>query len=100
MYITVVFGNSIFGIFPDCIQKLITKFKDQQSIIEECCDKLYYFLAHQARKVYLSNQYKARLARLDKDGAILVCDYKMRILPKSARETKEEFFGKIGRAHV
>jgi len=33
---------------------------------------------------------------LDNKGAILICDYKMHILPKSARETKEQFFGKRG----
>jgi hypothetical protein len=59
-------------------------------------NKLYYFLAHQARKVHLNNQFKAKLLELDDNGAILVCDYKMRILPKSARETKEQFFGKCG----
>jgi hypothetical protein len=62
-----------------------------QTIIEESQNKLYYFLA---RKVYLSSQLKAKLLELDYDSAILVCDYKMRNLPKSARETKEQFFGK------
>jgi hypothetical protein len=32
--------------------------------------------------------------QLNKNGAIIVVDYKMRILPKSAHETKEQFFGK------
>jgi hypothetical protein len=64
--------------------------------IEEKKDKLNYFLAHQARKVYLNSQFKAQLSKLDNNGAIFVCDYKMRILPKSARETKEQFFGKRG----
>jgi len=36
------------------------------------------------------------LANLDEDGALFVVDYKMRILPKSSRETKAEFFGKRG----
>ncbi|CAB4435616.1 unnamed protein product [Rhizophagus irregularis] len=70
--------------------------EDFQPTIEESRNKIYYFLAHQARKVYLNNQFKAKLSELDDDGAILVCDYKMRILPKSARETKEQFFGKRG----
>ncbi|GES74920.1 hypothetical protein GLOIN_2v1535567 [Rhizophagus clarus] len=67
-----------------------------RTIIEESRNKLCYFLAHQARKVYLNNQFKAKLLELDDDGVILVCDYKMRILPKSACETKEQFFGKRG----
>ncbi|RHZ85699.1 hypothetical protein Glove_62g33 [Diversispora epigaea] len=33
---------------------------------------------------------------LDDNSAIMICDYKMRVLPKSARETKSEFFGKRG----
>jgi len=78
------------------IKNFMSKFEEQKSTIEECRDKLYYFLAHQARKVYLNNQLKSRLAKLDNNGAILICDYKMRILPKSARETKEKFFGKHG----
>jgi len=37
------------------IQNFINKFEEQRSAIEECCDNLYYFLAHQARKVYLNS---------------------------------------------
>jgi len=33
---------------------------------------------------------------LDEKGAIIIVDYKMKILPKSARETKSAFFGKKG----
>ncbi len=65
-----------------------------RSIIEESQNKLHYFLAHQVRKVYLNNQFKAKLLELDNNGVILICDYKMRILPKCAHETKENFFGK------
>src|SRR5207302_1211196 len=36
------------------------------------------------------------LLELDNDGALLIVDYEMRILPKTARETKAEFFGKRG----
>ena len=64
--------------------------------IEESRNKLYYFLAHQTRKVHLNNQYKVKLLELNNNGAILVCDYKMRILPKSACKTKKQFFGKRG----
>lgn len=79
------------------IEKLITIFPEHlRATVEESKNKLYYFLAHQARKFYLNNQFKAKLLELDEDGAILICDYKMRILPKSVRETKEKFFGKRG----
>src|SRR5579859_6889182 len=70
--------------------------KSFQATIKESQNKLYYFLAHQARKVYLNNQFKAKLLEIDNEGAILVCDYKMQILLKSARETKEQFFRKRG----
>ena len=33
---------------------------------------------------------------LDEKGAMILADYKMKILPKSAREQKQEFFGKRG----
>ena len=75
---------------------IITLLENFWVIIEESRDKLYYFLAYQARKVYLNNQFKAKLLELDNNGAILICDYKIRILPKSIRETKEQFFGKWG----
>ena len=78
------------------IDRLATILPESLQTIEESQNKLCYFLAHQARKVHLNNQFKTKLLELDKDGAILVCDYKMRILPKSARETKEQFFGKRG----
>jgi len=42
----------------------------------------------------LSAQLNAHLAQLDNDGALIIVDYKMRILPQKARETKKEFFGK------
>src|SRR5581483_2193633 len=51
---------------------------------------------HQTRKVFLNAQVQANLLELNGDGAVLIVDYKMRILPKSARESKSEFFGKKG----
>jgi len=44
----------------------------------------------------LNAQFNVALLDLNEDGAILVIDYKMKILPKIARETKQEFFGKKG----
>jgi hypothetical protein len=67
-----------------------------KNILEDAQDKLIYYLSHQTRKVYLNFQFTFNLRELDYDGAVLLVDYKMRILPKSARETKEEFFGKKG----
>lgn len=69
---------------------------EQKANLDQIKEQLKYYLSHQVRKVYLNAQFKSSLAQLDKDGAIIVVDYKMRILPKSARETKEQFFGKRG----
>jgi len=33
---------------------------------------------------------------LDERGAVFLVDYKMKILPQSARETKQDFYGKKG----
>ncbi|GBC15681.2 hypothetical protein GLOIN_2v1767205 [Rhizophagus irregularis DAOM 181602=DAOM 197198] len=70
--------------------------EDQAAFLEEIKEHLQYFLAHTTRKVYLNAQFKATLANLDENGALFIADYKMRILPRSARETKAEFFGKRG----
>ena len=53
-------------------------------------------MAHHARKIYLNAQFNAQFAQLDFDGAIIIVDYKMKILPQKARETKNEWFGKRG----
>ncbi|RHZ49465.1 hypothetical protein Glove_520g3 [Diversispora epigaea] len=63
---------------------------------QEYQNRILYYLAHQTRKVYLNAQFNAALLALDENGAILVVDYKMKILSKTARETKQEFFGKKG----
>ena len=46
--------------------------------------------------MYLNAQFKASLLELDDNGALMVADYKMKVIRKSARETKEEFFGEFG----
>ncbi|RHZ76219.1 hypothetical protein Glove_200g8 [Diversispora epigaea] len=53
-------------------------------------------MSHHVRKSYLNAQLNSKLLQLDLDGALLIVDYKIKILPKSARETKSEFFGKRG----
>ncbi|RHZ61417.1 hypothetical protein Glove_347g12 [Diversispora epigaea] len=47
-------------------------------------------------KVYLNSQFNANLLELNKKGALIIVDYKVKILSKSSRETKEQFFGKKG----
>ena len=53
--------------------------------IQELQDRILYYLTHQTRKTYLNAQFNAALLDLNEDGAILVVDYKMKILPKTAR---------------
>ncbi|RHZ80645.1 hypothetical protein Glove_134g145 [Diversispora epigaea] len=64
--------------------------------IVENREKLQYYWAHQVHKTYLNAQFNANLLLLDEKGAIIIVDYKMKILPKSAREVKSDFFGKSG----
>ena len=67
---------------------------DVHEEIRELKDQIFYYLSHKARKVYLNAQVNANLLDLDEKGAVIIVDYKMKILPKSARETKNAFFGK------
>lgn len=53
-------------------------------------------MAHHDRKTYLNIHVRKNLEELDNEGALIIVDYKMRILPQNARETKAEFFGKRG----
>ncbi|RHZ49682.1 hypothetical protein Glove_518g18 [Diversispora epigaea] len=85
--------KQLFIVFQHLEQNLSS---EHQQILEESKEKFTYFLAHQAWKKYLNSQYKAQLLDLNEDGAIMIADYKMKILPKSAREKKQEFFGKRG----
>ena len=64
--------------------------------IIEYQEQLTCYLAHQMRKAYLNAQFNAILRELDSDndGAIIIIDYKMRILPATFWETKSKFFGK------
>lgn len=71
-------------------------FPDHSEKIKEYEEKLFYYISHQLRKIYLNSQYNAELRKLTSDGAVLICDYKMKVLPRSSRETKQGFFGKEG----
>lgn len=77
-------------------QQILEIIPDEESKIIELREKLQHYWAHQVRKTYLNAQVNAALLRLDKDGAVIIADYKMKILPQSAREVKSDFFGKKG----
>ncbi|RHZ65038.1 hypothetical protein Glove_319g71 [Diversispora epigaea] len=67
-----------------CLPFAFESIVKEKQLLENKKEKLLHYLAHQARKTYLNAQVQANLLKLDKDGAILIVDYKMRILPKSA----------------
>ncbi|RHZ81201.1 hypothetical protein Glove_123g95 [Diversispora epigaea] len=64
--------------------------------LNEYQEKLICYLAYQTRKSYLNTQFNSILYELDNYDAIIIVDYRMRILPAIARETKSEFFRKRG----
>ena len=87
--------DKLFDLFENLINKLDTTYYTKLS---ECQNQLTCYLAHQTRKKYLNAQFNSTLQELELEdfGAVIVVDYKMRILPATARETKSQFFGKRG----
>lgn len=67
---------------------------DQHENLDGYQKQLIAFMSHHARKIYLNAQLPATLSQLDDEEALMIVDYKMRINPKKARETKDEWFGK------
>lgn len=85
--------DEIFRFFADIEENTSNNIHEE---ISELKDQLFYYLSHQTRKAFLNAQINANLLDLDEKGAIIIVDYKMKILPKSSRETKSSFFGKKG----
>ncbi|UZO02042.1 uncharacterized protein OCT59_020540 [Rhizophagus irregularis] len=87
--------DEIFTLFKDLTNRLDPIHHPK---LLEYQEQLVCYLAHQTtRKAYLNLEFNSTLRQLDNYGAIIVVDYKMRILPATSRETKSEFFGKRGR---
>src|SRR5438874_7007100 len=71
-------------------RQLQSDFDESYSVIlDEACDKLRYYFSYQTCKVYLNSQFSVSLQEFDKNGALIIVDYKMRVLSKSAQETKD-----------
>ncbi|RHZ77854.1 hypothetical protein Glove_170g35 [Diversispora epigaea] len=85
--------QELFQFFQDLKINLNISYYEE---ILEYQNRILYYLVHQTCKIYLNTQFNAVLLALDKEGAILVVDYKIKILFKIARETKQEFFEKKG----
>ncbi|RHZ68667.1 hypothetical protein Glove_294g61 [Diversispora epigaea] len=100
------FGNCTENHNQTCneCQELFSLFENIRSYIdstnyeelEDLKNHLLYYLAHQTRKVYLNTQFNVNLLELDEKTVLILVDYKMKILPKTARETKNDWFGKKG----
>ncbi|RIB03684.1 hypothetical protein C2G38_2224350 [Gigaspora rosea] len=85
--------DELFTLFKNLKTNIDSEFHNSLTKYQS---QLIYFMAHHARKTYLNALIKVELARLDANSALLIVDYKMRILPQNAPETKSEFFGKRG----
>src|SRR5581483_4121073 len=92
-----------FEICNDCVElfhffDLIKNHVDGElhELLDDHLKKLISWLGHHARKFYLNTHVQVNLDELDEDEAVIIVDYKMRILPHTARETKSQFFGKRG----
>jgi len=83
----------LFSFFEQLKEQLGPEFNDTLVNYQE---KLIAWMGHHARKTYLNIHVRTNLKELDADGAVLIVDYKMKILPTSSRETKKDFFGKRG----
>ena len=83
--------GEIFQFFIDIEKNISNNIHDK---ICELQNHIFYYLIHQARKVFLNTQVNANLLDLDKKGAVIIVDYKMKILPKSTKEIKSAFLKK------
>ena len=85
--------ESLFSFFDQLKEQLESEFND---MLDNYQIKLISWMAHHTRKTYLNIHVRTNLEELDAEGAVMIVDYKMKILPTSARETKRDFFGKCG----
>ena len=85
--------ESFFKIF-DKLKKALRL--DLHNSIEEYQTKLINWMAHLARKTYLNVHVQVNLNNLDNNGAVIIVDFKMKILLQHSRETKKDFYGKHG----
>ena len=67
-----------------------------ESMIEICQRNLIDYRAHLAQKVSEHGFDKKEYAALDEDEAVVVIDYKMKVLPRSYREKQLDWFSKRG----
>ena len=83
--------ENLFSFFDQLKEQLGPEFNNP---LDSYQAKLIAWMAHHVRKTYLNIYVRTNLEELDAEGAVLIVDYKMKILPTSAREMKRDFFGK------
>ena len=83
--------ESLFSFFQELKAAISEEYFE---VLDEYQQKLIAWMAHHACKTYLNIHVQTNLKELDEGGAVMIIDYKMKILPQSARETKTDFFGK------
>ena len=79
-------------------EQLSEKYFEVEKELEICKQNLIDWRSHIVRKVVESKYSREQMQNLKEDEAIVVCDFKMKILPHFLKETKNEFFGKRGTA--
>ena len=62
-------------------QQILQILPNERETIIENRAKLQYYWAYQAKKTYLNLQFNAVLLQLDENGAIIIANYKIKILP-------------------
>lgn len=72
------------------------KFTELAVELKQCHTNLIHWRSHIARKLVESQFSREQMRNLKEDEAIVVCDFKMKILNMYFRETKQQFFGKRG----
>lgn len=85
--------NKIFTVLND-IEGTTPKLSAKINLAKR---KFFYFLTHCVRKYYLDKQFEIKKNSIvNTNNALIIQDYKMKILPHSAREVKDQWFGKKG----
>jgi hypothetical protein len=80
-------------------ESLRLTFEDLESIDERIQD-LQEFRSHLARHVSEEKYAAAELNNLGDNVAVVICDYKMKILACSFRESQSKWFGKSGTSAI
>src|SRR6266542_6057624 len=83
--------DALFQFFIDIEKNTLNNIHDE---ICELRDHIFYYLSHQARKVFLNAQVNANLLDLDEKGAVIIVDYKMKSYLRAQEKPKVLFLEK------